>query len=189
MIIAAHDPPTDSISQLATMAPAPLIDTHCHVQRDTDTITAQEDEVQYCPMAVDEGDWAMLPTLNGGIAAYGLGVHPWRAHLVAAGWEERLEAALKAQPEALVGEIGLDKAARTPETGKTEWESQLAVFKVQMRLAGVLGRPVSVHCVRAHGALYEVLKDLQQSNGEAALPTVALHSYTGSPDMAESLLK
>lgn len=165
------------------MAPAPLIDTHCHVQRDTNTITAQEDEVQYCPMAVDEGDWAVLPTLSG-VAAYGLGVHPWRAHLVAAGWEERLEAALKAQPKALVGEIGLDKAVRTPETGETEWESQLAVFKAQMRLAGVLGRPVSVHCVRAHGALYEVLKDCV-----AAPPTVALHSYTGSPDMAVSLLK
>lgn len=167
---------------MTSSSSAPLIDTHCHIQRDDSS--APTDDVLYCPMAVDEDDWEALPTLNG-VAAYGLGVHPWKAHLVTPGWLDRLEVALKAQPEALVGEIGLDKAARSPETGQTEWEAQLTVFKAQMRLAGCLGRPVSVHCVRAQGALYEALKELEQ----AAPPTMALHSYTGSPDQATSLLK
>lgn len=175
------------------MMPAPLIiDTHCHVQRSSSEGDCEGDSagvdvgVRYCPMAVDEGDWAVLPTLEH-VAAFGLGVHPWRAHRVAAGWEARLEAALQAQPHALVGEIGLDKAARAPETGQTEWEAQLAVFRAQLRMAGALGRPVSVHCVRAHGPLYEELKGLPPE--AAAPPTLALHSYTGSPDLAVSLLK
>lgn len=160
----------------------PLIDTHCHVQRDAAAGAAAGDDndVLYCPMAVEEQDWGVLPHLDK-VAAYGLGVHPWKAPSIAAGWEERLEAALKAQPQALVGEIGLDK-------GKGEWAAQLAVFQTQLRLAGALGRSVSLHCVRAHGTLYDALRE-QQARGEAAPPTMALHSYTGSPDLAVSLLK
>jgi Tat protein secretion system quality control protein TatD with DNase activity len=151
------------------------------------------ERVLHCPMAVEEGDWAALASLGTttdgkDIASYGLGIHPWKAHQAAPGWESRLEAALKAHPEALVGECGLDKAARTPDTGQVEWEAQLACFHAQLRLAASLGRPVSVHCVRAHGAVYEHLKQAE-ARGEATPPTVALHSYTGSPELAVSLLK
>lgn len=172
-----------------------LVDTHCHVQRDasasspasTSSEEGDASSVIYCPMAVDERDWEALPKLSG-CFTYGLGIHPWRAHLATAGWEGRLERALRAHPEAVVGELGLDKAAKAPETGKTEWDAQLAVFRAQMRLAAALDRPVSVHCVRAHGAFHNFLKEAQ-ARGEPTPPTVALHSYTGSPDLAVSLLK
>ena len=52
--------------------------------------------------------------------------------------EERevlLAAALVAAPGALVGEIGLDKAARTPDTGRVEYEKQQRVFRQQLLLA------------------------------------------------------
>lgn len=177
-----------------------VIDTHCHIQRDTSNAggDAEEDthrppdgegDVLYCPMAVDEGDWAAVLKLRGSIAAYGLGIHPWRAHKATAGWEGRLEAALRADPAAIVGECGLDKAAKTPETGQTEWAAQQAVFEAQMRLAATLERPVSVHCVRAHGALYEYLREAQAKGEGATPPTVALHSYTGSPELAISLCR
>ena len=49
---------------------------------------------------------------------------------------------------------GLDKAARTPDTGRVEYERQQSVFRSQLLLAHELGRPVSVHCVKVRPDSY-----------------------------------
>jgi Tat protein secretion system quality control protein TatD with DNase activity len=73
-------------------------------------------------------------------------------------------------------------------TGKTEWDAQLEVFRVQWEVATQLDRPVSVHCVRAHGFLYDWLRG-EPGAPSTHPPAISLHSYTGSADMVRAFTR
>ena len=158
------------------------------------------------------------------------------------------EQRLKAFPLALVGEVGLDRAFRLPfgeflpidqqkKTGasKDEYtpgsregrplsphhvtlEHQKLVLRALFELAGKMRRPVSVHCVQTHGAVFDLLQDMWKgyekpskrakkrrlsapgahanetnhdfdSDGPLPFPPrVCMHSYSGPPDALKQFL-
>ena len=98
-----------------------------------------------------------------------------------------------------VGEIGLDKVIRVPMSGflgskievdgpklslsKVSMAHQMRVFEEFLHLAKELNKQVSVHCVKAHGLLYESVVKFPD------VPTVILHSYSGSSDHAKMFIR
>ena len=76
-----------------------------------------------------------------------------------------------------LGEIGLDY--HYPDTDKAK---QMLYFERQLALAEKLGIPVCIHDRDAHGDTLETLKKHPAVRG-------ILHSFSGSPEMAEELVR
>jgi len=77
-----------------------------------------------------------------------------------------------------IGETGLDKTDRNPD-----FEDQKGFFAFHLWLAQQYKVPVAVHCVHAWGPFMEILSEVPDN-----LP-VLMHSYSGSLETAEILLK
>ena len=152
---------------------------HCNCNRNRHCcLTASLPLLPHCCLQV------CAPLQQHGVA-FGLGVHPWHAHTVeGSGWLQQLRQLLHEYPTAIVGEIGLDKAATTPDTGKCEFEAQLQCFRMQLELAAEMNRAVSVHSVRCHGQMLSMLREI----ADDLPPAVALHSFTGSSQMVDGLV-
>lgn len=60
-------------------------------------------------------------------------------------WRRQLLKLLERWPQAIVGEIGIDRAAKVPDTSSaTSYEHQWSLFKDQMSIAAELSRPVLI---------------------------------------------
>lgn len=109
--------------------------------------------------ACSEDDWpdvAALADRYRGFVHPSFGLHPWYLEGRRPGWEARLEALLRSRPGAGVGESGLDRA-KTSKRKLPPLDVQLEALAVHARLARELRRPLTVHCVRAAGALHDAL--------------------------------
>ncbi|KAJ1895843.1 Cut9-interacting protein scn1 [Kickxella alabastrina] len=166
-------------------------DAHCHIHETPESYAAlaQHKHIVYCVQGTNYADWQAvveLKTQHGDRIIPAFGVHPWFAGRVESGeipadWQTRLRR-LVTQHGGIVGECGLDKAARSPATGEAyPLEPQLAVLRAQLDIACELGVGVSVHCVRAFGALADALR--QAGRCGRLPPRIMLHSYGGSADM------
>ena len=184
------------VPALAAHVTGAVVDTHCHLHQSAWRAAATKPPEPVAlalslVLAVDERCWATVAAFcsHRRSARPGFGVHPWRAHELAAGWQERLRGVLRQHREALVGEIGLCKCAknlRGPGAKARVWPLQVQAFADQLRVAAELHRPASVHCVKAHGTLLEMLQGWDVG---ALPPTVALHSFSGSAAQVHQLLK
>ena len=166
----------------------PIFDTHAHYDdsrfdgdRDAVLAALPEAGVELVP---DPG--CDLPSSRAAAALaerYGhvyaaAGIHPENC----AGFQDADLAALRqllAQPKvAAIGEIGLDYYwAENPPR-----DFQQMVFRKQLALAEELDLPVIVHDREAHGDSLSIIREFPAVTG-------VFHCFSGSPEMAEELLK
>ncbi|MDR3403092.1 MAG: TatD family hydrolase [Chthoniobacter sp.] len=122
-----------------------------------------------------EDDWDAVATLSReqSFVLPSFGLHPWYVAARTPHWLEKLRAHLESHPHAGVGEIGLDRWIEGHDA-----ELQREVFLPQLALATELNRPVTIHCLRAWGALDELLRThpLPQRG-------FLIHAYGGPQEM------
>ena len=166
----------------------PIFDTHAHYDDsrfdgDRDAVLAALPEAGV-ELVLDPG--CDLPSSRAAAALaerYGhvyaaAGIHPENC----AGFQDADLAALRqllAQPKvAAIGEIGLDYYwAENPPR-----DFQQQVFRKQLALAEELDLPVIVHDREAHGDSLSIIREFPAVTG-------VFHCFSGSPEMAEELLK
>jgi TatD DNase family protein len=126
-----------------------------------------------------DGDWEAVARLGRErawvIPSYG--VHPWKVAERAEDWEERLRARLDGG--GVIGEIGLDKWKEG-----LDFADQERVFRTQLQMAVERNVPATIHCLRAWGALWDIVRT-------EPVPACGflLHAYGGPAEMIEGFAK
>lgn len=163
------------------------IDAHNHLQDprlgDPAPVIAvmKEAGVARCVVnATREADWDAVEKLAEAEPDFvipAFGIHPWHAHTASDGWQARLRKLLEKHPQSSIGECGLDQWVSEPTL-----EIQRPVFAEQLRIAGEMGRPATVHCLKAWGALFDIFEESPPP------PRFLMHSFGGSIEIARRLI-
>ena len=128
-----------------------------------------------------EEDWPAVAALASEHAWVlpSFGLHPWHVGHRSDGWLATLARQLDAHPRAGVGEIGLDRWIEGHDI-----EDQSEVFRAQLALAAERDRPATLHCLRAWGALWEIVRT-------HPLPArgFLLHAYGGPGEMVRGFVE
>lgn len=176
-----------------------IYDAHCHFHlkdddKPSEALRSLAREISgFALMSTQQRDWEIVRNLSCKLNsitenrnAFMIGIHPWFAHHYKKGgaWLDDLETLLLNHESAGVGEIGLDKKWRTPDTQKNEYEAQLHVFQSQLELAAKYQRCASIHCVKAQGDLFEALRQIKPLP-----PKIYLHAFGGAPGTVEQLIR
>ncbi len=152
------------------------IDAHCHildVARMRDAAACGVDG--FIVNATDTSNWATVIEIAQRDNVYGaIGVYSLCVSNLPDNWDEQLMENLKANPELMVGEIGLDK--RHPDI-----EAQDSVFRRQLQIAHDMGRVAHIHCVGAWGKVMDILRTNE-------LPSaMVFHAFSGAPELVREL--
>ena len=166
----------------------PFLDSHVHLQDpafDRDRDEAIDRAVglgvqRFVCNGTSPDDWPAVETLAKGrpeiIPCFGL--HPWFVKAWARRpWLDELGRYLERTASG-VGEIGLDQWIEEPDM-----EAQVQAFEAQLGLARDLGRPATVHCLRAWGPLLDCLKAV----GRFPDGGLVIHGFGGGPDLVRPL--
>jgi TatD DNase family protein len=130
--------------------------------------------------ATRETDWVAVENLaiaEPDFILPAFGIHPWHAHTTSPDWYENLRLILETHPQAFIGECGLDTWIAEPTL-----DIQRPVFLDQLLLGHEMERPLTIHCLKAWGALFE-------SFAEVPPPArFLMHSFGGSIEVARRLI-
>jgi TatD DNase family protein len=133
--------------------------------------------------SVNRADWDLLPeiaTIRGVSLYFSLGLHPYYVMEVTSAQtsdlvEELGFRVISAHPRMrAIGECGLDFARARDADDRAH---QLAVFRAHLELARATGLPLSIHCVKAHAPMLELLR-------EKPTPPSVMHAFSGSAELA-----
>lgn len=161
-----------------------FMDSHIHLQdynanNTTEIIQAAEacGVDKFIAVSSTEGQWADVLKLAQSYPHQiipALGIHPWYIGQICDGWEKRLENLLLQNPQALVGECGLDRI-KNPE-----FAPQREIFSIQLELARKYQRSLLIHAVKAAEWLEDFWKFLPERS--------VFHAFGGRMDMLKKLL-
>ena len=122
-----------------------------------------------------EDDWPAVAALarRHAFVVPSFGLHPWHVAARSPDWLARLREKLDANPGAAIGEIGLDRwiAGYDPD-------AQREVFTAQIGLAAERNLPTTIHCLRAWGPLWDLIR-----TGPVPARGFLLHAYGGPGEM------
>ena len=166
----------------------PLFDTHAHF--DAEQFEADRDEVLSSLPAADVGlvvnPGCDLVSSQAAVALAerypyvyaAVGIHPEDCGNVTTADMDTLRTLARHEKVVAIGEIGLDYywEENPPK------EVQQKVFRRQMELARELNLPVIIHDREAHGDSLSIVLEYPEVRG-------VFHCYSGSPEMAQELLK
>jgi TatD DNase family protein len=130
--------------------------------------------------ATRESDWAVVEKLaldHPDLIAPAFGIHPWQAHTATPGWQDRLRELLERHPRSSIGECGLDQWVSHPPLG-----IQQPVFRDQLALAREMNRPLTIHCLKAWGLLFDNFAQCPPPG------RFLMHSFGGSIETARRLI-
>ena len=165
----------------------PLADAHCHLQDcriEPDRLhrIVRNKELSYIVVnGCSPDDWSRVLEIwkaYPDVILPQLGLHPWWVYKQGDGtsWLDDLQRLLEEYPMAGLGECGLDASGKWMDS----LELQEKAFKCQIQLAISLGRPLSVHCVKAYGRVLDYLSIVKQR-----VP-ILLHGWGGSAEMTRT---
>lgn len=128
-----------------------------------------------------EEDWNAVARLASGQSwiTPSFGLHPWYVADRSARWLHTLIALLDGTPGSAIGEIGLDRWIEGHDL-----ELQTKIFTAQLQIAADRDLPVTIHCLKAWGALWEMIRShpLPQRG-------FLLHAYGGPAEMAQGFVE
>lgn len=127
----------------------------------------------YVAIACEPWEWEKLREILGctGLNGAAYGIHPMIAECATEADFARLREILASDPDAQVGEAGLDRRYPGYEPGGV----QEAVFRRQAELARELGRDLQIHCVGDYMRIVKVLREVGFKGG----PRPVFHRFGG----------
>ncbi len=116
-----------------------------------------------CTAKPDE--WKTQMSIDDSRAVRFYGVHPWYAEQWNSETEKELRDLLRKDPDAQVGEIGLDRLH--------PFDRQIEVFETQVSIASEFGRTVNVHNIACDGETAKILRACGKG-----CRSIILHSFS-----------
>ncbi len=160
------------------------IDSHIHLQdyktQDIKNVVinaVQNDVVHFINPSAHPSDWDKVEKLARQYPEVtpAFGIHPWHISDAPQNWADKLATLLQQNPQAMVGECGIDRL-KNPDT-----TMQIELFKTHIMLAKQFSRPLIIHAVKADSEMSALFSNLPQRT--------IFHSFTGSAEWGKEIQK